>query len=207
MAATIIFDMDGTLIDSSDLIVNSINHVRHRLGLPPMDRQTILQAINDTTIHRPSFFYGVPEYSPHHLAWFRDYYTSHHKEQSRLYPGIKELLNQLALDHTLALATNAYRQSTQELLEHTGIGHYFRWVRCGDEVPNPKPHPQMLLEILHQSQTSKEDAVMVGDGKTDEEAAKRAGIPFVKVAWGWEEDGEGVQSVQELLERLQASTP
>jgi len=197
----IIFDMDGTLIDSSAIIANSINHVRSRLGLPPMDPATILRAVNDPSIHRPRFFYGTEDYRPEHVEWFRDYYTRHHHAQTRLYPGIRELLEELAPRYDLALATNAYRASAEQILRHTGIAHYFGCIVCGDET-EPKPSPKMLERIMERRGVKPSEAVMVGDGRTDEEAAKNAGVDFIRVDWGWEEHPDAVQSVAELRRRL-----
>ncbi|MRJ01953.1 MAG: HAD family hydrolase [Epsilonproteobacteria bacterium] len=201
MKRYIIFDMDGTLVDSSSIIANSINYVRQKLGLPPMEKGEILRAVNDTSIHRPSFFYGVPEYGEDHISWFREYYREHHKSQTKLYPGIRELLEELRDRFDYALATNAYRLSADQILQHTGIDRYFTITVCGDEVERPKPAPDMIEKILREMGAKREEVVLVGDGKTDEEAARASGIPFIKVGWGWEENG-GIGDVEELRERL-----
>jgi len=203
MKKQIIFDMDGTLIDSSAIIANSINHVRSRLGLPPMDPQTILRSVNDPSIHRPRFFYGVDEYHPEHIEWFRDYYDRNHAAQTRLYPGIRELLEGLAPHFDLALATNAYRASAEQILRHTGIADYFGCIVCGDET-EPKPSPKMLERIMERRGVKPSEAVMVGDGATDQEAAKNAGVDFIRVNWGWEKHPDAIESVELLGQRLMA---
>ncbi len=198
----IIFDMDGTLIDSSAIISNSINYVRSKLGLPPMDRKLILQAVNDTTIHRPRFFYGVEEYEPRHVEWFREYYSKNHHKETRLYTGIKELLEKLKPHFHLALATNAYRVSAEQILAHLQIKDYFEIIVCGDEVEHPKPAPDMIEKIIDFFGCEKEEIILVGDGKTDEEAARAAGIAFIKVNWGWSSYEDAIESVKELEEIL-----
>ncbi len=195
----LIFDMDGTLVDSSAIIANSINHVRSKLGLPPMPKEIILEAVNDTSIHRPKFFYGVQEYQPDHIQWFREYYASNHKNQTRLYEGVKELLQKLRPHHTLALATNAYRQSADLILTHLGIKDYFDTIVCGDEVPRAKPAPDMIKKIMDMHKANKKNTLLIGDGKTDEEAAKTAGIGFLKVNWGWQQDKKnGIDNIEQL---------
>ncbi len=199
MIKNLIFDMDGTLVDSSAIIANSINHVRSKLGLPPMPREMILEVINDTSIHRPKFFYGTKEYRPEHIQWFREYYASNHKNQTRLYEGVKELLQKLRPHHTLALATNAYRQSADLIIKHLGIEDYFDTIVCGDEVPRPKPAPDMINKIIDAQKANTKNTLLIGDGKTDEEAAKNAGIGFIKVNWGWQQDKKnGIDNIEQL---------
>ncbi len=194
--------MDGTLIDSSAIISNSINYVRSKLGLPPMPAKVILEAVNDTTIHRPRFFYGVEEYMPEHVAWFQEYYTKNHAQQTRLYTGIKELLDELRPRFGMALATNAYRKSAMQILKALHIEHYFDIIVCGDEVPHPKPAPDMIEKIIDFFSCKRDEIILVGDGKTDEEAAKAAGIAFLRVNWGWQRYEDAINSVEELKKEI-----
>ncbi len=202
MIKNLIFDMDGTLIDSSAIIANSINYVRSKLGLPPMERRLILEAVNDTTIHRPKFFYGVEEYRPEHVAWFREYYAKNHTTQTVLYTGVRELLEEIRPYFGLALATNAYRESAELILKHLKIEHFFDIIVCGDEVEHPKPAPDMIEKIIAFFGCKKDEIILIGDGKTDEEAAKNAGIGFIKVNWGWQRYEDAINSVEELREEL-----
>ena len=194
----LIFDMDGTLIDSSAIIANSINYVRSKIGLPPMPKETILQAINDTTLHRPHFFYNAPQYHPDHIRWFREYYSKNHHKETSLYEGIKELLEWAKENFHLALATNAYRESAELILKNLDIYDYFAIIICGDEVPHSKPAPDMIERIMDYFGCEKERTILVGDGDTDKEAAQAAGIAFLRVNWGWNEYKNSIHSVKEL---------
>ncbi|SMC08668.1 HAD family hydrolase [Nitratiruptor tergarcus] len=198
----LIFDMDGTLIDSSAIISNSINYVRSKLGLPPMDKKVILEAVNDTSIHRPKFFYGVEEYEPKHVEWFREYYANNHHKETLLYTGVKELLEEIKPYFCLSLATNAYRVSAELILKNLGIYDYFEIIVCGDEVAHPKPAPDMIFKIIDFFECDKNEIMLIGDGKTDEEAAQAASIGFLKVNWGWSEYEDAIKSVEELKEIL-----
>jgi HAD superfamily hydrolase (TIGR01509 family) len=116
-----------------------------------------------------------------------------------LYDGIKELLEELkAKGHKLAVATNAYRGSTIESLTHLGIHDYFDALACYDDVPQGKPHPDMLYKILDELEHSKEKSLFIGDGPRDEMASKRAEIPYVMVDWGFTEHVDAVRSVNDL---------
>jgi len=199
----VIFDMDGTLQDSSAAIANAINFVRQRLGLPPMEREQIVRKINDPHLNAAEYFYETDHFQVRQEEWFSEYYTRHHQQEIRLYDGILELLICLR-EHgcLLAVATNAYRRSTLESLEHLKIREYFDAVLSYDDVPRGKPAPDMLLKILEQLGVSPEEAIFVGDGPRDEMAARAAGIDFLRVDWGFSEGSQGIRTVSALREAL-----
>jgi phosphoglycolate phosphatase len=202
----IIFDMDGTIVDSSIVLVNAINYVREQLYLPPMPRQDVLRAINDPSIDPARHFYKIQAFAPEHERWFSQYYSRHHDTQIALYEGIEQMLRALKRGNAkLALATNAYRSSTLEALGHLGIGALFDAVACSDDVARPKPAPDMLLRILDETETPLDNAIFIGDGERDSEAAQAIGMDYVMVDWGFSEHDTNidvVRSVEELVERL-----
>jgi phosphoglycolate phosphatase len=200
----VIFDMDGTLVDSSLTIVNAINHVRKHLGLAPLQAEYVLSKVNDHTINPAYVFYEADAFTKEHERLFSEYYSANHDKELILYDGIKELLAELkTAGKLLAVATNAYRRSTLESLNHLGIARYFDAVACYDDADyKGKPDPTMLLMILDALDVDRSDAVFVGDGERDALAAKRAGIDYIMVAWGFSDHGEAVTSVEELEELL-----
>ncbi len=197
----IIFDMDGTLIDSSLLLANSINYVRQNIGLPKMPNQTILDAINDETVDAPMFFYESEEFEDFHTEFFNEYYQANYKKDSRLYPGAMELIKKLNRTHKISIATNAYKKSAQTILFALGIEHYFDIIICGDEVQNPKPHPEMIELIKDFYEDSDDKFLFVGDSTRDALCAKNAGIDSILVEWGFSEHENSINSFGEL-ERL-----
>jgi phosphoglycolate phosphatase len=202
----IIFDMDGTLVNSSITIANAINYVRKQLGFEPMDTALILSKVNDPSINPAQFFYHAPKFAHDHERWFSEYYSRNHDRELVLYEGIKPLLLELKERGVrLAVATNAYRRSTVESLTHLGIYVLFDAVACYDDVYKGKPYPDMLLKLLKELQIGAEEAVFVGDGPRDEQAAKRAGIDYIMVDWGFTDHApqtEVVKSVEKLRKRL-----
>jgi len=195
----IIFDMDGTLVNSSLTIANAINHVRQNLDLEPMEQEYILRLVNDHTINPAEVFYETETFETKHEQWFSEYYTKNHSDELVLYEGIKELLEVLKdKDHILGVATNAYRKSTLESLKHLGVYDYFDGVVCYDDVDNGKPHPDMLYKLLDDLDISKEEAIFIGDGPRDEVASERANIPYIMVDWGFTDHDDAVRSVDEL---------
>jgi phosphoglycolate phosphatase len=201
----IIFDMDGTLVNSSITIANAINHVRRQLGFEPMDAGRILRHVNDPSVDPARFFYHAPRFDRDHERWFSEYYTRNHEKELVLYDGIKELLEALKeRGYKLAVATNAYRKSTIESLTHLGIFVFFDAIACYDDVHKGKPYPDMLLKLLDELQVPKEKALFIGDGPRDEMAAKRAGIDYLMVDWGFtDHDHDNViRTIDALKKRL-----
>jgi phosphoglycolate phosphatase len=199
----IIFDMDGTLVNSSITIANAINYVREQLGFEPMDAQEILRKVNDPHINPAQFFYHAKAFDRDHERWFSHYYSHNHDKELVLYEGIRELLDLLKeRGFTLALATNAYRRSTLESLNHLEIVDSFETIVCADDVPRDKPHPDMLLKILDTLDLAPQEALFVGDGPRDKIASKRANIDYIMVDWGFSQHDDAICSVAHLQAQL-----
>ena len=199
----VIFDMDGTLINSSITIANSINYVRSRLMLDPMDTTLILEKVNDHTINPAKFFYATENFGRDHEKWFAEYYTNNHEQELVLYDGIEEML--IALKERgskLAVATNAYRRSTIESLTHLGVYDLFDTIACHDDVAQSKPHPDMLHKILTELDTRSHESLFVGDGSRDQIASQRAEIDYIMVNWGFSEYTEAISDTEELHKTL-----
>ncbi|MGW8169587.1 MAG: HAD family hydrolase [Sulfurovaceae bacterium] len=199
----IIFDMDGTLVDSSKALSNAINHVRKQLHLPPLEHMDILSKINDHSVNSAQYFYKSKHFIPEHQKWFSSYYSANHHRELVLYDGIKELLRSLKEnDFKLAVATNAYRKSAIESLAHLDIHDCFDAVVCYDDVKEGKPSPQMLHRITELFSLETKHALFVGDGERDQMAAIRAGMDYIMVSWGFSEHDSAVNSVEKLQEIL-----
>jgi len=195
----IIFDMDGTLVNSSLTIANAINYVRRQLGFEPMEQAYILKRVNDHTLNPAQTFYHSKRFEPDHEKWFSEYYTKNHEKELVLYDGIKALLEALKeKGYLLAVATNAYRNSTIESLTHLGIYDLFDSIACYDDVLQGKPHPDMLYKILDELKVTEKEALFIGDGPRDEMAAKAAGVDYIMVDWGFTEHTDAVRSVEAL---------
>ncbi|NEW61201.1 HAD family hydrolase [Sulfurovum sp. bin170] len=199
----VIFDMDGTLIDSSLTIVNAINFVRNNLGLKPMEEKLILGSINDPKINPAKFYYDAESFTPKHEEWFSDYYSLNHEKEIRFYDGIDNLLTTLKLDgYRLAVATNAYRVSAIESLKHLDIYEKFDVIACADDVPLAKPHPEMLYKILDELKLTRDEAIFVGDGERDLLASQNAKIDYLMVNWGFSDYSDAIHSVERLQESI-----
>lgn len=144
----IMFDMDGTLINSGTMIANTINYVRENLGFEHMEKNFILEKVNDPTINSAEFFYGTVHFTDQQSKLFETYYHEHCLTDLEIYDGIKELLEDLNSDFILSVATNANSEFAHRMLNHLELGKYFKTVVGYNDVLKPKPHPEMVYKII-----------------------------------------------------------
>ena len=195
--------MDGTLIDSGQIIADTINHVRLNFGLEELEKNELLYNVNNPDIHPPHYFYGVDTYSSLHIDLFESFYHKNFMDKIELYDGIVELLEEFCGDFRFAIATNAHTSVAQKMTDHLKIGHFFEKIIGADDVANAKPHPDMILKILNELKVSKNKAILIGDSHKDIMAAKNAEIESVLVNWGFTKHQDGaICSIQELREYL-----
>lgn len=185
----VIFDMDGTLIDSQKDITISVNYVRQeRYKLKPLEMQFIVDAINMEVRNLPKLFYETEIYEPEAREMFEAHYYEQCIQNPYLYDGIEESLQTLVHNGVkISVATNAPTQFAKRMLEHLQVAHYFDKIIGADKVSAAKPDPQMLLEILkhYRFDTSKHRAWMVGDNSKDILSADAAGIDSLFATWGF----------------------
>jgi len=199
MKKIVIFDMDGTLVDSSLTIVNAINHVRKNLNLLALEKELILEKVNDPDLDPAEYFYEVSAFTPEHEAWFSQYYTNNHERELQLYSGITQLLTKLKEQgFKLAVATNSYRGSTIESLSHLNILDYFDSLACYDDVGRGKPAPDMLEKNLNDTNIKAEDAIFIGDSERDMLASKSAKIDYIMINWGFSDYEDAIHKVEDL---------
>lgn len=208
----VIFDMDGTLIDSGHDITASVNHVRRLVyGLGPLSRDFVVEAINRDHRNLALLFYEVSTYEPEAQRVFEAHYHRQCIRTPRLYGGIDGLLNDfVALGVRLNVATNAPARFARRMLTHLGINDLFDAIVGSEDVEKCKPHPDMLHLVLdrHGYRPGQDFALMVGDNGKDMEAARRAGIAGAFVTWGFSPRGIGdfvCSSPDQLLHLVQSA--
>jgi len=199
----IIFDMDGTLVDSSTTIVNAINYVRSKLNLAALEKELILEKVNDPALNPALFFYEVEEFSTEQEEWFSEYYTLNHEKELELYPEIDKLLKELKeRGYLLAIATNAYRGSTLQSLGHLKVVEYFSSIACYDDVGRGKPAPDMLEKNLEDLKLDVKDAIFIGDSERDLMAAETLKMDYIMINWGFSNYQDAIHSVEKLKEKI-----
>jgi phosphoglycolate phosphatase len=180
----LVFDWDGTIIDSAGAIVDCIQDAARDSGLevPPRERaaHTIGLGLHD------ALRFAVPDLPAARYAEFVANYRRHflaRQDTMRLFDGMRELLAGFSKSHVLAIATGKSRRGLDRALEATGLNAFFAASRCADET-NPKPHPAMLLELMDQLNASKENTLMIGDTSHDLQMARSAGVNALAVTYG-----------------------
>lgn len=195
MKEIVLFDMDGTLIDSGLDITLSINHVRERCySLEPLSVQAVIDAINAPVRNLSEIFYAQSHYEQQARDLFEEHYFEQCIQNVAPYNGVCELLSILHEKNIImGVATNAPSLFAKRMLNHLGMDSYFQLILGADNVDEPKPHPQMLHHHLkHYNYRSGTDyAWMIGDNSKDMEAAARAGITGIFAGWGFSSQGEG----------------
>lgn len=180
----VVFDWDGTLIDSAGTIVLCIQEAARDLGLEVPDRERASHVIG-LGLH-DSLRQAVPSLSAERYPEFAAQYRKHflaRQDSMLLFPGILELLARLARDRTLAIATGKSRRGLDRALAHDNLGRFFSGSRCADET-NPKPHPAMLLELMERFSMDSTETLMIGDTSHDLEMARAAGVDALAVTYG-----------------------
>lgn len=186
----VIFDCDGTLVDSQHNITASMAYAFGAHGLPAPDRQAVLGIVGLSVPqavavlagqHPPSLQTSIAEH-------FRDAFAPGRLQRNRdhLYPGIAELVATLAArdDVALGVATGKSRRGVVRLFDQEGWHDHFATVQTADDHPS-KPHPSMIQRAMAETGAAPEATVMVGDTSFDIEMARNAGVGAVGVAWGY----------------------
>jgi phosphoglycolate phosphatase len=182
--SVIVFDWDGTLIDSAGTIVECIQRAALGMGLEVPDRERASHVIGLGL--QDSLRHAVPGLAPERYFEFADHYRRHFRarqESMSLFPGIRELLASLYRSHGLAIATGKSRKGLDRSLDAEDLRRYFSASRCADET-DPKPHPAMLLEIMAALGVGRERTLMIGDTSHDLQMAKAAGVDALAVTYG-----------------------
>ncbi|MCX6051178.1 MAG: HAD family hydrolase [Campylobacterales bacterium] len=189
----IIFDMDGTLLDSKQDITISINHVREKnYNLPPLSESFVVESINMQVRNLPKLFYETEHYHDSDRELFEAHYEKQCIQNPYLYDGILETLQKLlACGIKLSVATNAPTKFAQMMLGHLKIDAMFDVIIGADKVKCSKPDPEMLNEILNYYgfDKSTHKAWMVGDNSKDMISAQSAGIDSIFATWGFSPNG------------------
>ncbi|WP_457593558.1 HAD family hydrolase [Hydrogenimonas sp.] len=182
---TVIFDLDGTLVDTATDIAASINHVRaERYGLPPLSQETIVRLMNRTGLNLAYEFYGVEAYDRRAREMFEAHYSRQCLIHAKSFEGIYELLFALKRSGAaMFVATNAPTKTSEIILKNNGIDAFFEDIVGADRVAYAKPHPQMIEKIVERR--PKERCWMVGDSPKDILAARSAGITPIFARWGF----------------------
>ena len=200
----LIFDLDGTLIDSSRDIAISTNAMLRHLGRPEVDAKTVNSYVGNGvgTLVRRALGESAPE--PEYeaaLAFFTHYYRAHSLEHTRLYPGIREALDELkGPEAKLAVLTNKPVKISRDILHGLGAADYFFRIYGGDSLEGKKPNPIGIAKLMDEAGARPEETTMIGDSDVDMITARNAGVQACGVEWGFRPESLGEPCPDILVE-------
>ena len=202
--ALVVFDLDGTLIDSAPDMHRAVNLMLADMGCPPLSLPEIRTMVGDgasALIARAlAARQGVTADPTKALAQFLEHYEENPTACTPTFPGVPETLERLqAIGLTLAICTNKPTRLTHMILERLGINRFFVRVIAGDTLPFRKPDPRALIEVLNVFGTPPAAAIMVGDSEVDAATAHAANVPFVLMTYGYHRGPiDGISSIATL---------
>ncbi len=186
MIKSVIFDMDGTLLDSSSAMTYSVNYVRNIMGLEPIDKRYVEEQLNRPDGDLPMLLYGTKEYTREQQSLFRKHYLDNSPTFVKPYDGTIELLRYLkSKDLFLSIATNAPDFFAKHMLNSCGLEDFFTSIVGANNVKRTKPNPEMLELLCKKSSVCVEESIFIGDSVKDEMAAKNANMEFIFADWGY----------------------
>lgn len=188
----IIYDLDGTLVDSVPDIAVALNISLAASGLPPVDEGTVRDWVGNGArklVERALRHSGQPADAASIDSVYRQFledYSRHLCEKTVIYPGVAECLQRCRVAGWVqAVVTNKPEALAKGLLQALELDRYFAAVLGGDSLPEKKPHPAPLETVMRGQGADRSRALMVGDSETDLEAARAAGIDSIAVSYGY----------------------
>lgn len=190
MKPLLVFDLDGTLIDSRQDLANSVNATRAHMGMPPITNATVYSYVGNgvPVLLKKALGEGVSE-EQLQLAqeYFLSYYREHMLDYTTLYPGTVEALAQLSeAGMRMAVLTNKPVRFSQAIVEGLGIAPFFLRVYGGNSFEQKKPHPMGIEKLMSECGAERENTVMIGDSSVDVQTARNASVRAWGVSYGFQ---------------------
>ena len=185
MKKTILFDLDGTLTDSGEGIINCVIYALERFGLPIPARESLRYFVGPP-LHESFIKQGVPaDRAEEAVAVYRERYVPTGMFENSPYPGVRKLLESLkAAGYTLYVASSKPEWMCVDILKHFDLDGYFEMI-CGATMDTSRTNKEAVIEYLIRENGRADNMIMVGDTKFDVLGAKAHGIPCIGVSWGY----------------------
>jgi phosphoglycolate phosphatase len=183
----LIFDLDGTLIDSAEDLARSVNAMREKMGLPILSHAEIATFVGHgvANLVRRSLGAEAPEGKVQEgIDFFLAYYREHMLDHTVTYAGVREALDELT-DRQLAVLTNKPVRFSELILQGLGIADRFRFIYGGNSFEQKKPDPVGAHKLMNDLQVPPRQTIMIGDSDTDVLTGKNAGIWTCGVTYGF----------------------
>jgi phosphoglycolate phosphatase len=207
--AALVFDLDGTLIDSRRDITTALNRMRADLGLAPLALEQVVAMVGEgaKVLVRRSLADWDDLLPPDRLKVAVGKYLSYYQEvcldTTEAYPGIEDMLEELSPVYRLALLSNKGERLSIEILEGLDLAWRFKEILGGDSLPTRKPNPAGLRALADRFDVPVEELMLIGDSRIDADTARNAGCAFALAEWGFPRP-PGVDSLEA---DVKAATP
>ena len=183
--STFLFDLDGTLIDSVRLILDSYHHTLAAHGLPPRSDEEWLRGVGTPLRSQFSDWKDDPERLEALIATYREYNLEHHDRMVTIYPGVLDAMREVkARGAQTGLVTSKNQQGAMRGLRLVGLEAMIDVMVCADDVENPKPHPEPVEQAVRLLGADPERTVYIGDSIHDMRSGRAAGVRIAAVLWG-----------------------
>ena len=199
----IIFDLDGTLVDSQYDLTDSVNYVRHEYGLSPLPVDKVASYLGSgiTALVKAVLAELKNENFDVAVKMFKENYAEHLTDKTLPYKGITETLSNIPQQKVLL--SNKDEKFSKQILNTLGLSQYFTEIYGGDSFKEKKPNPLPIYEIMKKFSLNKENVVMVGDGANDIMVGKNAGVTTIGVLYGYSSQ----EKLNDLAPNYQAKSP
>ncbi|SMO65498.1 pyrophosphatase PpaX [Melghirimyces algeriensis] len=180
---TVLFDLDGTILDTTPLIVASFQHTWKTYGLDQYSEQDVFHRLGEPLWDQMRHF-GGPERADRMVATYRAYNMANHDRYVQTFPGVDQVLEKLYREGLLlGIVSNKQRQAVQKGLKQSQLSAWFSTVVCWEDADRPKPDPSPIRLALERLDGDAKTTLMVGDSKYDLLAARQAGVASAAVSW------------------------
>ena len=203
----IIFDLDGTLVDSKLDLAHSVNATRQHYGLPLLDNDLVYSYVGNgahVLIRKAIGPDRSEEEVQQALDYFLAYYRDHMLDNTVLYPGVKESLDRLKADGViLSVLTNKPVRFSRDILAGLGVSGHFMNIYGGNSFEQKKPDPMGVRVLLAEAGVPKEEALMVGDSAVDVLTARNAEVAVCGVTYGFQPESLAAELPDILVDSME----
>jgi phosphoglycolate phosphatase len=203
----LIFDLDGTLIDSKLDLAHAVNATRSHMGMAPLEFERVYSYVGNgapVLIRRALGEHATEEEVEEGLEFFLEYYRDHALDYTKLYPGVKESLDRLlAAGKRMAVLTNKPVRMSKSIVEGLGVAPHFFRVYGGNSFDFKKPNPIGVETLMHETNIPHERTLMIGDSAVDVNTAVNAGVKSCGVTYGFQPESLADPKPDLLVDRME----
>ena len=203
----LIFDLDGTLIDSKLDLAHAVNATRAHMGMPALEHERVYSYVGNgapVLIRRALGEEATELQVEEALEFFLEYYREHPLDFTRLYPGVRESLERLGqAGKQMAVLTNKPVRISRAILAGLGVQDFFFRIYGGNSFEFKKPHPVGVEALMRETGVGRDATLMVGDSSVDVETARNAGIACCGVTYGFQPESLADPAPDRLVDRME----